>query len=308
MTERLRVGTRGSPLALAQTEEALARLRPLHPDLMFETVEIRTHGDEGYRDDLGTPLDGKQAFTKRIEEALHDGAVEFAVHSLKDVPTALDPALELAAIPPRADPRDVLLANDGLTMQHMPAGAKVGTSSLRRKAQLLAEWPRLAIVELHGNVGTRLRKLDAGEFDGVVVAAAGLNRLGAGNRRPQPFAPEVLTPAPGQGALALECRASDAGIVTILRSIDDPSARLEVEAERALSAELGGGCNVPFGALASYEEGAMALRAVVASPDGRRIVRSMAQAPADGWRQTVDAVATRLREGGAEDILREATP
>lgn len=307
MTERLRVGTRGSPLALAQTEEALARLRPLHPDVTFEPVEIRTHGDEGYRDDLGTPLDGKRAFTKRIEEALHDGTVDFAIHSLKDVPTDLDPALELAAIPPRADPRDVLLANDGLTMQHMPAGAKVGTSSLRRKTQLLAEWPRLSIVDLHGNVGTRLRKLDAGQFDGVVIAAAGLNRLGPGNRRPQPFAPEVLTPAPGQGALALECRASDAALRTLLRSIDDPSARLEVEAERTLSADLGGGCNVPFGALASHGDGALTLRAVVASPDGRRIVRALAQAPPDAWRHTVDTVAARLREGGAEDILREAT-
>lgn len=306
MTERLRVGTRGSPLALAQTEEALARLRPHHPDIAFETVEIRTHGDEGYPDDLGTPLDGKRAFTKRIEEALHDGAVDFAVHSLKDVPTDLDPALELAAIPPRADPRDVLLANDGLTMQHMPAGAKVGTSSLRRRAQLLAEWPKLEIIELHGNVGTRLRKLDAGQFEGVVVAAAGLTRLGLGDRRPQPFAPEVLTPAPGQGALALECRSSDERICKILQSIDDPSARSEVEAERALSARLGGGCNVPFGALAVHEDGAVNLRAVVASPDGRRIVRAMAQVPAGDWHHAVDAVAARLRDGGAEEILREA--
>ncbi len=307
MTETLRVGTRGSPLALAQTEEALARLRPLHPDLAFETVEIRTHGDEGYRDDLGTPLDGKRAFTKRIEEALHDGAVDFAVHSLKDVPTDLDPALELAAVPARADPRDVLLANDGLTMQRMPPGAKVGTSSLRRRAQLLAEWPRLEIVELHGNVGTRLRKLDAGMFEGVVVAAAGLNRLGVGERRPQPFAPEVLTPAPGQGALALECRVSDVPTRTILRSVEDASARREVEAERAVSARLGGGCNVPFGALATHEDGALQLRAVVASPDGRRIVRAMAHAPADQWRPIVEAVEMRLREGGAEAILREAS-
>ncbi len=306
MTERLRVGTRGSPLALAQTEEALARLRPLHPDVEFETVEIRTHGDEGYRDDLGTPLDGKRAFTKRIEEALHDRSVEFAVHSLKDVPTDLDPALELATIPARADPRDVLLANDGLTLQHLPAGVKVGTSSLRRKAQLLAEWPKLEIVELHGNVGTRLRKLDAGQFEAVVVAAAGLSRLGAGDRRPQPFPPEVLTPAPGQGALGLECRASDVHVRTILRSIEDPAARTEVEAERALSARLGGGCNVPFGALAVHEDGGLQLRAVVASPDGRRIVRAVAQAPAGDSARVVDTVGQRLLDGGAEDILREA--
>lgn len=306
MTERLRVGTRGSPLALAQTEEALALLRRAHEDLAFETVEIRTHGDEGYRDDLGTPLDGKRAFTMRIERALHDGNVDFAVHSLKDVPTDLDPALEIAAVPERADPRDVLLANDGLTLHHMPAGAKVGTSSLRRKAQLLAEWPRLDVVELRGNVGTRLRRLDAGQFHAVVVAAAGLNRLRVGDRRPEPFPPEILTPAPGQGALALECRGSDTGVRTILKAIDHPGAREEVEAERALSARLGGGCNVPFGALASHEDGGLRLRAVVASVDGRRIVRAVVQGPLESSGETVERVAMRLLEGGAEEILREA--
>ncbi len=307
MTERFRVGTRGSPLALAQTGEALARLRSLHPDVAFETLEIRTQGDEGYREDLGTPLDGKRAFTKRIEETLLAGAIDFAVHSLKDVPTDLDSKLEIAAVPARADPRDVLVANDGLSLHRMPPGAKVGTSSLRRKAQLLAEWPRLEVVELHGNVGTRLRRLDAGHFDGVVVAAAGLSRLGVGDRRPQPIPPEIVTPAPGQGALALECRASDTPVRTLLRSVEDPSARTEIEAERALSARLGGGCNVPFGALATLAEGSLALRAVVASPDGRRIVRAIAQAPADAWRGTVDTVAGRLLEGGADEILREAS-
>lgn len=305
MTEPLRVGTRGSPLALAQTEEALARLRAAHPELTFETVEIQTHGDEDYRADPGTPLDGKRAFTKRIEESLLEGRVDFAVHSFKDVPTDLDPALTVAAVPPRADPRDALVARDGLSVQRMPPGARIGTSSLRRRAQLLAEWPRLEVVELHGNVGTRLRKLDAKAFDGVVVAAAGLSRLGIADRRPQPLAPEILTPAPGQGALALECRASDTSVRNLLRSIEDRTARVETDAERALSARLGGGCNVPFGALATRAEGSLTLRAVVASPDGRRIVRAVAQAPAESGTETVDRVAARLRERGAEEILRE---
>ena len=308
MTDPVRVGTRGSPLALAQTEEALARLRALHPDVAFTPVPIRTHGDEGYRDDLGTPLDGKRAFTKRIEEALLDGEVDFAVHSMKDVPSDLGPGLTIAAVPPRADPRDVLLANDGVSLQHMPAAARVGTSSLRRKAQLLAEWPRLLVVDLHGNVGTRLRKLEAKEFDAVVLAAAGLSRLGIEDRRPQPVSPDLLTPAPGQGALALECRASRAPMQTLLASIDDATARREVDAERALSARLGAGCNTPFGALGVLGEGSFTLRAVVASPDGRRIVRAVARAPADAWRGTVDSVATRLLDGGAEEILREAAP
>ncbi len=307
MTDRLRVGTRDSPLALAQTEEALAQLRRAHADLEFETVEIRTQGDEGYREDLGTPLDGKRAFTKRIEEALRDGRVDLAVHSLKDVPTELVPGLEIAAVLPRADPRDVLVANGSHNLTHLPPGTRVGTSSLRRKAQLLAEWPKLQIVELHGNVGTRLRRLDAQEYDAVVVAAAGLSRLGMGDRKPQPIDPSVLTPAPGQGALALESRSSDAHVHALLQAVDDPASRAATDAERSLSARLGGGCNVPFGALATLEEGTLLLRAVVASPDGRRIVRALRQAPAAEAPATVDAVAARLLEGGADEILREAS-
>ena len=306
MRERLRVGTRGSPLALAQTEEAVARLRIAHPHRAFETVEIRTHGDEGYREDLGTSLDGKRAFTKRIEDALLEGTIDFAVHSLKDVPTELLPGLEIAAIPARADPRDVLVANDGLSLSRMPDGTRVGTSSLRRRAQLVAQWPGLHLVDLHGNVGTRLRRLDAKEFDAVVVAAAGLSRLGLGGRKPQPIEPEVLTPAPGQGALALESRSADSEIHSILQAIEDPLARRATDAERAVSARLGGGCNVPFGALATIADGSLRLHAVVASPDGQRIVRAVGQAPVDAWRTTVDSVTSRLLHGGADEILREA--
>ncbi len=306
MTEPLRVGTRGSPLALAQTEEALARLRALHPEFSYEPVAIQTHGDEGYRGDLGTPLDGKRAFTKRIEEGLLDGEVDFAVHSMKDMPAELAPGLQIAAVPARADPRDVLLANEGVSLEHMPVGTKVGTSSLRRKAQLLAEWPRLEVVEVRGNVGTRLRKLEAKQFDAVVLAAAGLHRLGLGDHRPQPLAPDILTPAPGQGALALECRASDTSVHTLLNSIEDPAARSEVDAERALGARLEAGCNTPFGALATLQDGSLGLQAVVASPDGRRVVRAVARGPVDAWPATVALVATRLLDGGAEAILKEA--
>lgn len=306
MTDRLRVGTRGSPLALAQTEEVVARLRNAHADLEFETVEIRTQGDEGYREDLGTSLDGKRAFTKRIQDALRDGRVDLAVHSLKDVPTEAVPGLEIAAVPPRGDPRDALVANGGSSLSHLPTGTRVGTSSLRRKAQLLAEWPQLQIVDLHGNVGTRLRRLDAKEYDAVVVAAAGLSRLGLGNRKPEPIDPSLVTPAPGQGALAVETRTADAHLHALLQVIDDPAARATTDAERALSARLGGGCNVPFGALATLEDGVFLLRAVVASPDGRRIVRAHRQAPAQDARASVEAVADRLRDGGADEILREA--
>ncbi len=305
MTRTFRAGTRSSPLALAQTEEALARLRAAHRDLAFEAVTIRTHGDEGYREDLGTPLDGKRAFTKRIDDALLEESIDFAVHSLKDVPTDLPPGLEVAAVPARSDPRDVLVANDGLRLGELTAASRIGTSSLRRRAQLLAEWPHLQIVELHGNVGTRLRRLESKDFDAIVVAAAGLDRLGLGERRPQAFDPNLLTPAPGQGALSLECRASDPETHELLASVEDPEARRATDAERALSARLGGGCNVPFGALATVESGSMLLRGVVASSDGRRIVRAMAQGPVGDWKATVDAVASRLLRGGADGMVKE---
>ncbi len=305
MTDRLRVGTRGSPLALAQTEEALRRMRDAHPGLAFETIEIRSHGDEGYREDLGTGLDGKRAFTMRIEEALRDGTVDFAVHSLKDVPTDPTPGLEIVAVPARADPRDVLVANDRVSLSRLPSGLRVGTSSLRRRAQLLAEWPSLRVLELHGNVGTRFQRLDAKDFDAVVVAAAGVERLGLSGRRPQPIDPDLVTPAPGQGALALEARSSDAHVHSLLKSIEDPVARRETDAERDLSARRGGGCTVPFGALATAEGSRLRLRAVIASPDGRRVVRGSVGGPASDAARTVDAVAARLLEGGGDRILQE---
>lgn len=306
MMERWRVGTRGSPLALAQTNEALRRLREARPGLEFERVEIRTHGDEGSREDLGASLDGKRAFTKRIEEALLDAKVDFAVHSLKDMPTEPVPGLEIVAVPTRADPRDVLIGNGDSSLTQLAPGTRIGTSSLRRRAQLLAEWPKLEIVELHGNLGTRLRRLDARDFDAVVVAAAGVERLGLRGRHPQPIDPDLVTPAPGQGALALEARTSDAQVQSLLKRIEDPRSRQETDVERALSARLGGGCNVPFGALATLEDGQLRLRAVVATPDGRRVVRAAAQGPASESGRTVDEVASRLLEGGGEEILWEA--
>lgn len=305
MREALRVGTRGSPLALAQTREVLRHLRLVHPDVACETVVIRTHGDEGYQEDLGTPLDGKRAFTKRIEDALLSGRIDFAVHSLKDVPTELESGLEIAARPPRADPRDVFLANDGLALDSLPPGTRVGTGSLRRKAQLLARWPFLKVEDLHGNLGTRLRRLDAQDFEAIVVAAAGLDRLQLKERTPEPIPPEILTPAPGQGALALECRAGDDRVRDVLQTIDDPATRSATDSERALSTLIGGDCNVPFGALATVEGDMMRLRGVVASPDGRRIVRAEAQGSRDAWRGLVDAVGSRLLHGGADQILAE---
>lgn len=307
MTRTFRVGTRGSPLALAQTDEVLGRLRKAHPDAEFEAITIRTHGDEGYREDLGTSLDGKRAFTKRIEESLLDDRIDFAVHSLKDMPVEPVPGLTIAAIPPREDPRDVLVAHDGVSSGDMPDGIRVGTSSLRRRAQLLVMWPGVRITELHGNVGTRLRRLDAKEVDAVVVAAAGLRRLHLEDRIAEALSPDLMTPAPGQGALAVEGRAEDPTVLQMLSAVDDPDARRTTEAERELSARVGGGCNVPFGALAELQRGAITLRAVIASPDGRSVVRAYAQDSAERWRDAVDAAWKDLRDGGGEAILEAFT-
>jgi len=303
MSGTLRVGTRGSPLARAQANEVIAQLGRIHPDIRAEMVVVTTHGDEGYRSDLGTDLDGKRAFTKRIEEALLEDRIDVAVHSLKDVPTEPVDGLVLAAVPPRADPRDVLVASEPRALMDLPAGTRVGTSSLRRRAQLLALRPELDIVELHGNVGTRLRSLEAKDLDTVVVAAAGLHRLRVTRPYIEPIDPDLVTPAPGQGALAVQARADDSRTKRLVAGIEDPLARKAVDVERALSAAVGGGCNVPFGALATFANGGMDLRAVVASPDGGRVVRASVRETAAEGTKAVKEAARRLRDGGAREIL-----
>lgn len=304
MSRPLTVGSRGSPLARAQTKEVIDRLRTLRPGLALETVVIRTHGDEGVPEDLGAALDGKRAFTKRIDDALLGGTVDVAIHSLKDVPTDLVPGLVLAAVPPRADPSDVLVCADGTSFRDLPRGTRVGTSSLRRKAQILAHSSDLEVVDLRGNVGTRLRRLDAHDVDAVVMAAAGLQRLGVQGRSPETISPEILTPAPGQGALAVECRAEDSETQALLGSIDHLTSRRAVEAERALSARMGGGCNIPFGALATVEDDGMVLRAVVASVDGRQVIRASARGLADAPIPLADTVYRSLVDRGGQAILK----
>ena len=303
MAEAFRVGTRGSALALAQTEEVVTLLRAAHPGLRFETVPIETHGDAGYRSDLGTPLDGKRAFTKRIEDALLERRIDFAVHSLKDLPTRMVPDLTLAAIPARADPGDVLVragSGDGA-----PGEGRIGTSSLRRRAQVLALWPHARVSELHGNVGTRLRRLDGKEFDSLVLAAAGLARLRLGDRITESFSPDEMTPAPGQGALAVQARSGDDRVLQVLAAIDDEAARRTTEAERDLAARVGGDCNVPFGALATSDGDRITLRAVVASPDGREIVRAKVEGAARDGSRVAGEAWKALRDRGADKIVEE---
>jgi hydroxymethylbilane synthase len=295
------IGSRGSALALWQAHHIADRLAALGAETRIEI--IRTSGDK-IQDVPLSKVGGKGLFTKEIEEALLAGAVDLAVHSMKDVPTDLPEGLTLAAMPEREEPRDALI---GLALSDLKAGARVGTSSLRRSAQLHAYIPGLSIQMLRGNVDTRLRKLDEGQYDAIVLAAAGLRRLGWQDRIRELIPPEVMCPAVGQGALAIETRADGGAAQTLVAQLDHAATRTAVTAERALLRTLGGGCQVPVGAYAVVVNeigGAnVQLRAVVASPDGVRLVR--------GELSGFDPEMTGARLGeqlllqGAREILAE---
>lgn len=303
----VRVGTRGSPLALAQTDLVVAALRACAPGTSFEAVSMRTHGDEGRGRDLGMTVDMKRAFTKRIDDALLAGHTDLAVHSLKDLPTSLADGLVLAAVPNRETPWDALLGRDGRSLDDLPNDARLGTSSLRRRAQLLAFRPSFRVSELRGNIGTRLRRLDAGEFEGIVLAEAGLRRLGLAGHISQILSPELMVPAVGQGALAVEARADDANMRALASRIDDPAARAATDAEREVARLVGGGCNVPLGALGIPDRGSLRLEAVIASSDGRRVVRARATGSVRARFSLARRVASELLAGGGLEILAEAT-
>jgi hydroxymethylbilane synthase len=267
----IRIGTRGSVLALWQAEHVKARLEGLG-----RKVELRVITTTGDRvlDRRLEAVGGKGAFLKEIEDAMLAGEVDLAVHSLKDVPTALPEGLVLCAMLERADPRDALLAASGGGLRDLPQGARVGTTSLRRRAQLLAARPDLAVSDLRGNVDTRIRRLREGAFDAIVLAMAGLGRLGRTAEVTEALDPGVMLPAPGQGAIALECRADAPAVAEAAAPLaHEPTARA-VAAERALLAALGGGCNVPLGAYAETDGRDLWLRALVAEGEGRRIVRA----------------------------------
>jgi len=284
---RLRIGTRGSPLALVQAEEVKRRLLAAHPELeaaRVEIVAIRTTGDRVRNRPLAE-IGGKGLFTKEIEEALATGTIDLAVHSMKDVPTRLPEGLGIVATPPRADPRDALLAPAARTIDELREGAVVGTSSLRRRAQLLRRRPDLRIVEFRGNIGTRMRKLADGVAEATLLAAAGLARLGDATVRAVPLPPEVLLPALAQGALGVEARLDDRRVTDLVAAIDDAETATCVACERAFLAALDGSCRTPIAGLARLDAGGLAFVGEILSPDGR------------------EAFAAR-REGGAGDAAR----
>jgi hydroxymethylbilane synthase len=270
----IRIGSRGSQLALWQANHIADALRQLGHEVQIEI--IRTTGDR-MQNIAFASVGAKGMFTKEIEEALLAGSIDLAVHSLKDLPTELGADFTLAAVPKRANPRDVLVSERYSNFDTLPPGAVVGTSSLRRQAQLRARRPDLDYVEFRGNVDTRLAKLAQGKADAIILAAAGLERLEKTAVIREYFAPEILCPSPGQGALAIECRAGDDEMLAALQPLDDPETRGAVTAERRCLAALGGGCLVPIGAYCHRDGDQWSLQAVVASPDGRQAVGATAR-------------------------------
>lgn len=288
---KLRIGTRRSRLALAQAGEVAERLA--RAGVESEVVPMTTSGDRG-APAAPSPAGAKGLFVAEIVRALQVGEVDLAVHSAKDLPAADDEGVAVAAVPPRADPSDLLVTRH----PNLREGAVVGTSSLRRRAQLLALRPELQLVEIRGNVDRRLRKLEDGEVDGVVLAAAGIARLGA-----TPPSSEVLpiVPAPGQGCLAVQARADDEATREAAAWLDDPDSRVAFEAERSVMARLGGGCALPLGALATVTGDSVRLVALVATPDGSRIVRAESEAATP--EEAAAAASAELLAGGAGQIL-----
>ena len=285
------------------------RLRALHPQLQTRIEIIKTTGDK-LKDVSLSLIGGRGVFTKELEEALLDGRIDLAAHSLKDLPTSLPETLTIAAITAREDPRDALVLRAGsqpaaTSLKTLPPGATVGTSSLRRRAQLIHLRPDLIIKDLRGNVDTRLRKLDAGEYDALILASAGLRRLGLGDRISASLEPEEMLPAVGQGALALETRADDETVINFVAALDHAATRAACEAERTLLRELGGGCQVPIAAHALVAEDRLYLAGLVAGVNGATVIREEIETGIAAARQAGAELAARLRRRGADALLAE---
>jgi hydroxymethylbilane synthase len=299
----IRIGTRGSQLARWQSEWVADRLKGHHPGLIVELVEIKTQGDRDRNSPLAA-IGGAGLFTKEIQRALIEGAVEVAVHSLKDLPTKGPDGLTLGAVPVREDVADALIAPKALTLQALPQGATVGTGSLRRRAQLLFARPDLTVVGVRGNVETRLNKALHGELDAVVLAEAGLRRLGLDGHVTERLGPPGFLPAVGQGALGIECRLDDESTFGLLAALDDPATHRAVVAERRVLAELEGGCMIPLAAFARDAEGMLALDAFVLDSDGLERIDASALGPIGDPDALGQRVAETLRNLGADRLLR----
>ena len=302
----LRIATRKSALALWQAEHVAARLRAVHPDLAVELVPMTTRGDEIADRPLAT-IGGKGLFLKELEVAMLEGRADLAVHSLKDVPAELEPGFVLPAVLPRADAADAFVSRHHATLAGLPHGARVGTSSLRRQAQLRAARPDLVLLDLRGNVNTRLAKLDHGDYDAIVLACAGLERLGLAARIRQRLAAPDWLPAPGQAAIAIEARADKPPVLGLLAALDDPDTRVTVEAERAMNHALGGSCTVPVAAWCVLGEHGLHLRGLVGDAASGRLLRAEAGGSTDRPEALGRTVADALLAQGAGRMLGRAS-
>ena len=299
---RLTIATRKSPLAVWQAEHVAARVRALAPDLQVELATMSTQGDKL----LDAPLakvGGKGLFVKELEVALLEGRADIAVHSMKDVPVHLPDGLHLPVIMPRADPRDALISASARRLDELPAGSTVGSSSLRRCSQLRALRPDLDVVPVRGGVNTRLAKLDAGDFDALILAVSGLERLELEHRITERFEPELMLPAIGQGALGIECRQGDSAVEALILQLADPVSTHEVHAERAMNQRLEGGCQVPIAGFAEVRGERLRLRGLVAEPDGSTVLRHELEGSVEEAQALGVNVAESLLSQGAGRIL-----
>ena len=300
----IRVGSRGSPLALIQDDEALSQIKAHHPDLEFEVVIVRTSGDANQTSPLAGM--GLGVFVSQIEERLLSGDLDIAIHSLKDLPTKLPDGLTLGAVLERRDPRDVLVNRWNCSLSDLPDGARIGTSSPRRAAQLRRYAPGVEVIPIRGNVETRLRKAEGGEADGAVLAAAGLARLQMEGRVAEYLSPQRFVPPPGQGALAVEVRNDDQRMIEILKCIEHPATRFEVTAERAFLETLGGGCSLPVGAYARTMGHELLMTVFLSNPEASRVFTAKVDGLKHDPRQLAGDAYLAVAERGGADLLEGA--
>ena len=299
----IRIATRKSPLALWQAEHVAKRLEQAFPDVKTELVKMLTKGDRI----LDAPLakiGGKGLFVKELEQGMLDGLADIAVHSMKDVPVEFPEGLHLSAILDREDPTDAFVSNKYQSLEQLPVNAKIGTSSLRRQCQIKERFPDAEILPLRGNVNTRLAKLDAGEYDAIILASAGLKRLGMAERITARLDTEVSLPAIGQGAVGIECRVDDEEINTLLAALHDSETTIRVKAERAMNARLNGGCQVPIAGFAEIQGDQLLMRGLVGSPDGSILYRAERQGSFEQAEEIGVAIADDLLAQGADEILQ----
>jgi hydroxymethylbilane synthase len=305
MSTSIRIGTRGSRLALWQANFVAGLLRPL-TDVSVVLVEIQTSGDQ-VRDRPLSEIGGEGVFTKEIQRALLDGSIDVAVHSLKDLPTIPVEGIVLAAVPPRGPARDAFISHRYASLEQLPSGATVATSSPRRRAQLLHHRPDLRLVPIRGNVETRLRKLKEENIDGLILAEAGLERLELSDRIAEILNEEWMLPAVGQGALGIERRTDDVRLRPLIEQVEHSPTRLAVDAERSLLRSLGGGCNVPIGAIGQCDEGSLTLQVAVLDPDGRNRIYGETSGPSERAVELGQALARELYGRGAGELLNTRT-